>query len=101
MENKDFEIQFSKRFENDLLQAKDWYNLQQENLGNNFYNQVAKTIETLISNPYFVVRYKSIRCLQVKKFPYLLHYTIYEDKNIIRIFGLIHTSLNPKKHWIK
>jgi hypothetical protein len=58
-------------------------------------------MDLLTQNPFFQVRYGSIRCLPLGRFPFMIYYTVLEKRKIIRVHGIIHTSLNPKKYWIK
>jgi len=42
------------------------------------------------------MRYKDIHTAIVSEFPYMIHYNIDADKNLITVLSIIHTSLNPK-----
>lgn len=63
----------------------------------NFIKAIQDTYETLALNPFFRLRYKNVRALRIKKFPYSLYFVINEDKNIIRILSCFHNRRNPKK----
>jgi plasmid stabilization system protein ParE len=81
----------------DIQQAVEWYHLQSPGLGSRFKGQVKKQINGLKSNPLkFSVKYKSVRCCKVDKFPFLIHFYVDEKNKIVAIFAVFHTSRNPK-----
>lgn len=82
---------------NDIQEIVIWYNNQQQNLGNRFKNQLIKQINSLKKNPMiFSIRYDNIRCMLVKKFPFLIHFSISTESKTVSIFAVLHTSRNPK-----
>jgi mRNA-degrading endonuclease RelE of RelBE toxin-antitoxin system len=81
----------------DIEEITDWYNKQVPNLGLKFQKNLRLQINTLKYNAYsYGVRYDDIRCMLVKKFPFLIHYSIDEVNQIIDIYAIIHTSRSPK-----
>ena len=84
----------------DIQEAIDWYNSQQRGRGATFYNEVQKGIDRLSTFPFFQVRYdKVMRCLPLKGFPYMIHFSVNEEKAEVTIKAVFHTSKNPKS-WI-
>jgi mRNA-degrading endonuclease RelE of RelBE toxin-antitoxin system len=91
-----FNITIDQEALKDIQEATDWYNKQVKGLGSRFQKQVKVSIGSLKENPVkYSVRYQAVRCVLVKKFPFLIHFTIDENKKIIEIFAVIHTSRNP------
>jgi len=97
----DYEVSIDKRALDDLNQAVNYYNLQQKDLGEKFLVDFDTSLNTLSANPFFKVRYDDYRCLPLSKFPYMIHYIINEKKKRVEIYGVIHTSLDPEKSWLK
>jgi hypothetical protein len=94
---KQYQIHIDKDAFADIKYAAAWYNEQQVGLGAKFIKQTKTQITSLKTNPLKCsVRYSNIRCLLVKKFPFLIHYSVDELNNIVEIFAVIHTSRNPK-----
>lgn len=83
----------------DLQKAIDYYDEQQFGLGKRFEKTIDKHFTTLGKNPFFQLRYDNVHCMPVKKFPFMIHYTIDEENKKIKINAVLHTSLNPNKHW--
>jgi hypothetical protein len=40
---------------------------------------------------------KDIRCLPLKKFPAMIHYSVNDNKQQITVHAVFHTALNPEK----
>lgn len=79
----------------DIQAAIDFYDEQQIGLGRRFeteLNQFLTTIETL---PFFQVRYNIVRCLPLKRFPFMVHFSVLEEECIVQIHAVLHTSMSP------
>lgn len=85
---------------NDIQQAIDYFDDQQAGLGAKFDNEINKFIITLKKNPFYQIRYATIRCIPLKKFPFMIHFSVDEEMNTVYIRAIIHTSLNPTNNWL-
>ena len=95
--NKKFNIKYNPDFYEDLVQAVDWYNELQAGLGERFYKNVKKQTAKLSTHAlYFAVKYSDIRCVNIEKFPYIVHYRVNEQTKTIKVEALFHTSRNPE-----
>lgn len=95
-----FDIVIDPRAILDIQKAIDYYDEQQTGLGKRFETIVNKHLIALEKNPFYNVRYDDIHCLPIKKFPYMIHFTIDEERQIVSVIAVFHTSLNPGK-WKK
>jgi hypothetical protein len=85
----------------DIQKATDWYNEQLPGLGSKFQDRVIHQINLLKTNPLgYSIRYKDVRCCLVKNFPFLIHFKVVENLNLVEVYSLFHTSRNPKI-WLK
>jgi mRNA-degrading endonuclease RelE of RelBE toxin-antitoxin system len=92
-----FTIRYASEFFEDLQQGVDWYNDQQTGLGARFFKAVKDRIATVKMNPNGVaIRYKNVRCAKLKKFPYMIHFRILQEHNIIEIIAVYSTHRNPE-----
>lgn len=81
----------------DIQKATDWYNEQLSGLGSRFQKQVVRQINSLKKNPLiYAIRYSEVRCMMVKKFPFIIHFSINEEKQRVEVFAVFHTSRNPE-----
>jgi hypothetical protein len=80
----------------DIQEATDWYNEQLPGLGSRFQKQVKQQINSLkVGAENYSFRYKEVRCMPVKKFPFLVHFIIEDSTRTVKVFAVIHTSRNP------
>jgi plasmid stabilization system protein ParE len=92
-----YKIKIEPQALSDIQKITDWYNDKQAGLGKRFQKTTIKQIDNLCSNPQVcAIRYKQIRCLLVKKFPYMAHFYINEQTSTIEVLAVISTSRNPK-----
>ena len=81
----------------DIQEATDWYNEQLQGLGSRFQKKVIVQINSLKSNPSrYAIRYADVRCMVIKKFPFMVHFTTDENQKLVEVFAIIHTSRNPR-----
>ncbi|MCF6170294.1 MAG: hypothetical protein L3J66_04870 [Bacteroidales bacterium] len=54
-------------------------------------------MNSLNKNPQiYTIRYKEIRCVLIKKFPYQVHFYINDESSALEVLAVISTSRNPK-----
>ena len=81
----------------DIQDIANWYNEAQAKLGKRFLDTAVKQINSLSKNPQiYTIRYKEIRCMLIKKFPYMVHFYINEVSNCVEVLVVIRTFRNPK-----
>lgn len=96
-----FELRIDLRAEQDLEEALDNYLSKSSKVAFKLYNSIQKAYDSLEANPFFQVRYKDYRCLPVKGFPYMIHFTIDERKKFVFIHAIINTDKDPDTNWLK
>ena len=81
----------------DIQGITDWYNEVMTKLGKRFLETTIKQINSLSKDPQiYATRYKDIRCMLIKKFPYMVHFYINEETNVVEVLAVISTHRNPK-----
>jgi plasmid stabilization system protein ParE len=81
----------------DIQEITEWYNEKQVGLGKRFQNAAIMQINSLAKDPQiYVIRYKEIRCVAIKKFPYMVHFYINNVNNTVEVLAVISTGRNPK-----
>lgn len=81
----------------DLREAKNWYNDQREDLGEEFKFEVSKEIKYISEFPdHYQQKYKELRQSLVKRFSYAIFYLVEKEKKQVVIFGVLHTSRTPE-----
>lgn len=84
----------------DVQEAIDYYDNQQVGLGKRFEAVLNKSLLLLEKNPLFRIRYDDVRCLPMKKYPYMVHFTVDESQQVVTVLALFHTS-RDSKNWKK
>ena len=94
---KKFKLKIDPDALTDIQEATNWYSEQQSKLGKRFQNTTIKQINSLNQDPHIhAIRYKEIRCMVVKKFPYMVHFYINEQSSSVEVLAVISTERNPK-----
>ena len=91
-----FKIKIEPEVQQDIQEGIDWYNEQQPGLGRKFHAEVKASFKSLKINPFFQVRYNQVRCLPLKKYPYMVHFTVDEKNKTVIIRAIFNTSKDPK-----
>lgn len=69
----------------------------QNGLGERFQKAAVRHINSLKNDPQiYAVRYNEIRCVGIKKFPFMIHFYINNENNTVEILAVISPSRNPK-----
>lgn len=91
-----FVIIFTEKALTEIELAVSYYRTQKDNLGKEFAEQVYTTIYSLKKSPYIsAIRYSDIRCAIVKRFPFLVHYSVDEANKMITILAVFNTHKKP------
>jgi len=81
--------------EQDLAEARDWYDRQQAGLGGEFLTGVEEMFDRLRDSPQlYAVGYKGIRPARLRRFPYVVYYRI-TDK-AVEVVAVLHGSRHPR-----
>jgi plasmid stabilization system protein ParE len=81
----------------DIRDAAIWYNKQQADLGKKFIAEVRDMVLHIQRNPKASnVRYGNISTAVLSVFPFMVHYSIEENKKTIIVAAVLHTSRDPK-----
>jgi len=79
----------------DVQEAVDYYESRLEGLGERFEAELNDFFLTLETNPYFEYRYDEVRCVPLKRFPFMVHFIVDRQKREVIVHAVFHTSLNP------
>ena len=92
-------VKFLKLAEQELYDAQNYYEQQQEKLGDTFKSTIFNSLNRIVEFPKVYVKVKSdVRRCIVHKFPYSILYSI--EDNYILIIAISHQHREPD-YWIK
>jgi hypothetical protein len=63
----------------------------------NFNTDLQKAYKTIAKNPFFEKRHKELRGFPLKKYPFLIVFTINEKEKSVIVFAVFNTNQNPNK----
>lgn len=94
----DFKIIVSKKAQDEIENASDYYAEININLAFKFFSELTETYNKLELNPNYQIKHKNYRAIPLKIFPFLLFYIVDEDNKTVKILCCFHTSKNSKKY---
>jgi len=92
-----YKISVSPSAQKEIENAIEYYALYSNDAPLHFITQLIISYEALVINPFYEVRYKNIRSLKLKIFPYSLYFTVDEKQYNVKIISCFHNSRNPRK----
>ncbi|MEC4003865.1 type II toxin-antitoxin system RelE/ParE family toxin [Flavobacterium sp. SUN052] len=79
----------------DYKKSLKWYKDINPKLADRFNTSFKESLALIKKNPlHFQIRYNDVRLIMITKFPYLIHFTVYE--NLIVIKAIYHSSRDSK-----
>ena len=91
-----FILKIEPEVELDIQERISWYNKQQAGLGRTFHASVKAYLKKLTANPFYQIRYDGVHCLPLKKYPYMIHFTIDEKNQRVIVHAVFNTARDPK-----
>jgi len=86
------------RAQEDIDQAYEYYGAISFSAMQSFDEQLEQVYSALETNPFFQFRYKTLRALPFKSFPYMVFFTIDVEKKLVSIYSVFNTNQDPKKY---
>ncbi len=84
--------------EMELKESYDWYEAQQQGLGERFLSYVEDSIASISNHPEsYPVKVGPYRQYVVAVFPFVIVYEFVPDKRLVYILHVFHTSQKPDK----
>lgn len=91
-----WEFVFRPEAESELIEAYEWYESRQQDLGNDFLLCVEAALSSIQRNPtLYPVVHKKVRRALIHRFPFGIYYMVYSEQ--ILIISVFHASRNPKQ----
>lgn len=94
-----FKIIISDEAKIDLEHAYLYYQTKaSKKVADQFFKAFRFSIDIISKNPHFKIWFDNFRAKPMKKYPFLLFYTIDEEQKIIVVARIFHASQNPEKY---
>lgn len=92
-----YKIIVSSRAQSEIEDAIDYYSVDSINAPKRFVHFIEYAYKSLEISPFFKIRYKNVRALKIKTFPYSLYFVVNEKSHTVRILSCFHHKRNPAK----
>lgn len=81
----------------DIEEIVDYYKIISTDLANRFLDRLEEAKRYITNNPEaFQIKYKNVRTILLKQFPYHIHYIVDNSKKQINVLAIIHAYRNPR-----
>ncbi|WP_338378841.1 type II toxin-antitoxin system RelE/ParE family toxin [uncultured Flavobacterium sp.] len=92
-----YKIIVSPRAQKEIIKAINYYLERSEDAPSHFVSQLEKSYAALTVNPFFIICYKNVRSIKLRRFPYSLYFTINEKEKTVEVLSCFHNKRNPSK----
>lgn len=92
-----FKVVVSPRALQEIENAIEYYGFYSTDAPLVFITALKESFKKLETSPFYRVRYKDVRSIKIKKFPYSLYFIINESKSTVRVLSCFHIKRNPNK----
>lgn len=94
-----FKLIISDEAQADVEHAYPYYRTKvNKKVADNFFKDFKSSLNTISRNPYFKIWFEDFHGKLMKKYPFLIFYTINKNAKVIVISRVFHTSQNPEKY---
>jgi plasmid stabilization system protein ParE len=91
-----FTVRIRRRAEDDIREARDWYDRIQPDLGRDFGDKLDAVIDSLATHPLIHARiYKDIRRAMTRRFPYAVYFVV--EDNRVSVLRVLHHARDPRE----
>ncbi len=79
----------------DIAEILEWYEEEKEGLALEFLDRLDNELQRISESPeHFQKRYREIKIVFTKRFPYGIHYTF--EKDTVYVHAVMHTKRRPR-----
>ncbi|MDR2205319.1 MAG: type II toxin-antitoxin system RelE/ParE family toxin [Flavobacteriaceae bacterium] len=93
-----YKVIISRNAEIEIEVAYDYYGKFSKQAMKSFRSQLHECYKRLKENPFFEVRYLTVRGLPFKKYPYIMLFRINENTKTVFVLSVFCTHQNPEKY---
>ncbi len=89
-----FPVVLRPEAEQDLIAARDWYNVKRDDLGDEFVAEITGCFERLAEMPeIFAPIWEDVRNCRTHRFPYVIYYRALVNR--VEVLAVLHGSRDP------
>lgn len=92
-----YKIVVSLKAQIEIEKAFEYYAFNSSIAPQRFINMLKLSYDILAINPFLNIRYKNIRALKIRKFPYSLYFIVDEIQYTVKVLACFQNKKNPNK----
>lgn len=98
MNGSEYQLMVQQRFEDELNDSLDYYEGISSLVRVTFQKQLSLCFDALRINPYYQIRYKNVRAIPLKKFPYVLFFYINEESKQVFLLSCFQAQQSTRRY---
>lgn len=91
-----YELRVHLRAQAEVEMAIEWYAEKSGTAPALFMRSLQSAYDSLKVNPYFQVRYRDVRSVKLRRFPFSLFFKIDEARKRVHVLSCFHNHRNPE-----
>ena len=92
-----YRIIVNVRAQKEIEDAISFYDLSSDVAPINYIIALKEAYVSLKKNPFYRIRYKNVRTIKLRRFPFNLYFTVNEEQGLVIVHSCFHNKRNPKK----
>lgn len=92
-----YKILVSIRAQKEIEDAIYFYDLYSDVAPIYFVTAIKNAYNSLELNPFYRIRYKNVRAIKLRRFPFNLYFMVNEEKDLVYVLSCFHNKRNPNK----
>jgi len=92
-----YRIIVNVRAQKEIEDAISFYDLSSDIAPINYIIALKEAYVSLKKNPFYRIRYKNVRTIKLRRFPFNLYFIVNEEQGLVTVLSCFHNKRNPKK----
>jgi len=92
-----YKVVVNVRAQKEIEEAINFYDLYSDVAPIYFITGLKNAYNSLELNPFYRIRYKNVRAIKLRRFPFNLYFTVNEEQGLVTVLSCFHNKRNPKK----
>jgi mRNA-degrading endonuclease RelE of RelBE toxin-antitoxin system len=92
-----YKVVVNVRAQKEIEEAINFYDLYSDVAPIYFITALKNAYNFLELNPFYRIRYKNVRAIKLRRFPFNLYFTVNEEQGLVTVLSCFHNKRNPKK----
>jgi len=92
-----FKVLVNLRAQKEIDESINFYDLYSDVAPIYFVMAIKNAYSCLEQNPFYRIRYKNVRAIKLRRFPFNLYFTVNEEQGLVTVLSCFHNKRSPKK----